>query len=486
MEISEISHHIIPFLIYNPLISIFIIGCLKRKNSIKLISITSSIINIFVCFYILIKFDITIIKPQFTELSHWLVFLNLDYSMGLTGISVVFIGSISIIIFILLLYEFRSDNIKQKSILILTTGAGAIGYFASLNTVLMFFFINIIIISLYLSVSFFEDNLRSKIILTVLLISSLLFLSSSILIYANTGSFYHPDVNIVKDIAKEAKIWIFLLMNLSVVLLFSIFPIHIISVHKTDSDYVSTNIIISAIIFKIGIYNFIKFCIPFCVNDYILYIFISFALISFFYCSILAFTRKYINELFSYIMISHAAISFVGALFINNDGVTGSIMHIINMGFIIPGIFICYGFMFRRSNSAKLDDNRVISFEMPKLSIFIIFFSLALIGFPATGTFISEFLIISGGFKKNLFLGALMIIGLIIAAIYVINYTRIMIWGDSDINVLNLIREKKSDIKPDEIIILLILVFVIIINGLFPKIFIDMMNPEISTILKMF
>ena len=484
-EISNISNHFIPFIIYNPLIAILVISFLTKLKSIKAVSYISLVLNLIICVHIFLNFNTNSIKPQFVVLSHWIVFLNLDFAIGITGLSLLFIASISIIIFLSLIYERTDFTFKKKTILILFICSSANGFFLSLNTILMFFFLIVFIISFYLYITYFEDNNRGKNIFIVLLSSSLFFLSSVIIIYSNSGSFYLPNVEILKNISPEVGMWVFVLMIISIVMIFSIFPFHVISIQQKDSESIFTNIVISSIVLKIAIFNYIKFCMPFKFNDNFLYVLIVLSLLTFLYSSIIAFTRNSINKLFSYIMVSHAAIAFTGALFFINDGITGSILHIINMGFIIPGLFFCYGFMFRRTDSSMIDDNRAISIEMPVFSIFVIFFSLALIGFPMTGTFISEFLIISGGLKKSTIFGTLIIFGLIFTALYVINYTRKMIWGDSDINILNLKKISNKDLKFDELLILLILAIIIIFNGLFPKLLMDIMNSDLNNILKL-
>jgi NADH-quinone oxidoreductase subunit M len=170
----------------------------------------------------------------------------------------------------------------------------------------------------------------------------------------------------------------------------------------------------------------------------------------------------------------------LGIFTLNQTGLEGGILQMINHGVVTGALFLCVGIIYERTHTRMIEDYGGLSKSVPVYATFFALFSLAAIGFPGMNAFIGEFLIISGAFKTKTVLGVLSVWGIILGVTY-------MAWLYYRV-VLN---ETNPKIKPHlydmdfrEIATLLPLVFLVFLIGVQPEILLSYMHISVEHLIK--
>ncbi|MCK5512463.1 MAG: NADH-quinone oxidoreductase subunit M, partial [Thermodesulfovibrionia bacterium] len=170
----------------------------------------------------------------------------------------------------------------------------------------------------------------------------------------------------------------------------------------------------------------------------------------------------------------------LGIFTLNQTGLEGGILQMINHGVVTGALFLCVGIIYERTHTRVIEDYGGLAKSVPVYATFFALFSLAAIGFPGMNAFIGEFLIISGAFKTKIVLGVLSVWGVILGVTY-------MAWLYYRV-VLN---ETNPKIKPHlydmdlrEIATLLPLVFLVFLIGVQPEMLLSYMHVSVEHLLK--
>jgi NADH-quinone oxidoreductase subunit M len=150
-------------------------------------------------------------------------------------------------------------------------------------------------------------------------------------------------------------------------------------------------------------------------------------------------------------------------------GIEGAILQSISHGFVSGAMFLLIGILYSRYHSRLIFYFSGLTHLMPLYSAFFFFFTMANIALPGTSNFIGEFLILLGIFKINTFACFFSALGVILCGSYSLwLYNRICF---GNLKSLNTFYYKDIDLK--EFIILLILLFLVLFIGIYPKYLLD-------------
>jgi len=151
----------------------------------------------------------------------------------------------------------------------------------------------------------------------------------------------------------------------------------------------------------------------------------------------------------------------------------------INHGITTGALFLCIGMIYERTHSRELSDAMGLGKHMPIYVTFLAFFSLSSFGFPATNSFVGEFMIIAGTFKHSMVLALACIPGAVLAAAYMLRMLQKIIWGGTD----NPDQSKMMDLNVREIVTLAPFLFFVFWIGLGAQPFIDLIHVSVENLL---
>ena len=431
-------------------------------------------------------FDSSTAAFQFYERTPWVKSLNIDYALGVDGISLLLVMLTAFIMPLCVLgsWTYISKRIKEFMICLLVMETAMIGVFCALDFVLFYVFWEMMLMPMYLLIGIWGGPRRKyasvKFFLYTLAGSVMLLVAIIALYLQNGHSFYIPDM-MNKDYSLTFQIWVFLAFFLAFAIKVPMFPFHtwLPAAHVEAPG--AGSVILASVLLKMGTYGFLRFCLPItplathALGIYVLWLSVAGIL----YGGFTALAQSDMKKLIAYSSVGHMGFVTLGIFCFNKCGVEGAIIQMVNHGVTTGALFLMIGMIYERTHSREIKDHSGLAYSLPIFVTFLTIFSLSSLGFPATNSFIGEFLILTGGFQFNKIAAGVAIIGAVLAAAYMLRLLQYVLFkgeGRTDISDLNF-RESIT------LIPLLIFVFWI---GLSPEPFMNVMHVSVKNLLDQF
>ena len=432
------------------------------------------------------QFDRTSGGYQFTELHPWIPALNLNYALGVDGISVLFIILNAFITLMVVLagWEVIQKRPAQYMAAFLIMSGLINGAFAAQDAILFYTFFEGMLIPLYLIIGMWGGQRRMyaamKLFLYTLLGSLLMLVALIYLSYKAGGSFAIADLQAIKNIPLGVQQLLFIAFFLSFAVKVPMFPVHTWLPDAHVEAPTGGSMVLAAITLKVGAYGFLRFILPILpdASRYFAPVVIVLSLIAVVYIGLVALVQTDMKKLVAYSSISHMGFVTLGFFLFMHNGqpeswaFKGAIMQMISHGFVSAAMFMCIGVMYDRLHTRNIADYGGVVNVMPKFAAFMMLFGMANAGLPATSGFVGEFMVIMGATHYSLWIGAIAATTLIWGASYTLWMYKRVIFGD----IRHPAVKEMKDINAREFVILAILAVAVLGMGLLPEPFIAVIH----------
>ena len=291
------------------------------------------------------------------------------------------------------------------------------------------------------------------------------------------GSFSIPAL-MARSYSVSFQQWMFLIMALAFAVKVPLFPFHTWLPAAYAEAPVAGSILLSAVA-KMGAYGFLRLGLPLAPEaaHFFAPLIIAMAVCSILYGGLLAFAQSNLKKIIAYSSLGHMGFIILGIFLFNLNGAQGALIQMVNHGITTGALFCVAGFLYRRSQRHEMSGNLGLGKFVPALMGFWGFFAFAGFAFPGTNNFVGEFLILAGAFEKNLWLGAVVVPGALLAAAYMLRPTQKMAWGEPST------AKNWRDLSIGEWGSLLPLAFLVLYLGLAPSLCLNVMNPSLKRLL---
>ena len=423
---------------------------------------------------------------QFTELHAWIPALNLNYALGVDGISVLFIILNAFITLMVVLagWEVIQKRPAQYMAAFLIMSGLINGAFAAQDAILFYTFFEGMLIPLYLIIGMWGGQRRMyaamKLFLYTLLGSLLMLVALIYLSYQAGGSFAIADLQAIKNIPLGVQQLLFIAFFLSFAVKVPMFPVHTWLPDAHVEAPTGGSMVLAAITLKVGAYGFLRFILPILpdASRYFAPVVIVLSLIAVVYIGLVALVQTDMKKLVAYSSISHMGFVTLGFFLFMQNGqpeswaFKGAIMQMISHGFVSAAMFMCIGVMYDRLHTRNIADYGGVVNVMPKFAAFMMLFGMANAGLPATSGFVGEFMVIMGATHYSLWIGAIAATTLIWGASYTLWMYKRVIFGE----IRHPAVKEMKDINAREFAILAVLAVAVLGMGLLPEPFIAVIH----------
>ena len=459
------------------------------KGVLRNVTLAVTIVTFLVSLTILTGFQANA-DFQFTENVPWIAAgpFVMRYNIGIDGISLwlVILTTFIMPIAVLSTYTAVEVKVKEYMICLLLLETGMLGAFISLDLFLFYIFWEVMLIPMYFMIGIWGG--KNKIYAAVkffiyTMVGSLLMLVALVFLYFKGMEAGITDFGLLQFFSLKldmaTQIWLFLAFAFAFAIKVPMFPLHTWLPDAHTEAPTAGSVILAAVLLKMGTYGYVRFAIPLfpeAAHKFAPMI-ATLAVIGIIYASLVAMVQEDVKKLVAYSSVAHLGFVMLGVFAFNVEGITGGMLQMINHGISTGALFLIVGFIYERRHTRLITDFGGLSKQMPIFATIFMIVTFSSVGLPGTNGFVGEFLILLGAFESQLrWWTVFATSGVILSAVYMLWVFQRVMFGELD----NPKNQKLLDLNAREITIMVPLVVLIFFMGLYPKPFIDKMDPAIQ------
>jgi NADH-quinone oxidoreductase subunit M len=427
---------------------------------------------------------------QFVENVPWIAAgpFVMKYYIGIDGISLwlVMLTTFIMPIAVLSTYTAVEEKVKEYMILLLLLETGMLGAFISLDMFLFYIFWEVMLIPMYFMIGIWGGKNRIYAAVKFFIytmVGSLLMLVALIYLYFKGLEAGFTDFGLLQffnlQLPLSAQVWLFLAFALAFAIKVPMFPLHTWLPDAHTEAPTAGSVILAAILLKMGTYGYVRFAIPLFPEAAHTYapLIATLAVIGIIYAALVAMVQEDVKKLVAYSSVAHLGFVMLGVFAFNVEGITGGLLQMINHGISTGALFLIVGFIYERRHTRLITDFGGLSKQMPVFATIFMIVTFSSIGLPGTNGFVGEFLVLIGAFESELRWWTIIASsGVILSAVYMLWMFQRVMFGELD----NPKNQKLKDLNAREIGIMVPLIIMIFVMGIYPKPFIDKMDPAIK------
>ena len=471
-----------------PLVISVLIVAIPGQNIglIKKVAFGGTTVIAIISILLAIGFDKSDTSLQYVQSNAWIPTFNINYSVGIDGISLVLILLSTILVPIVVLATWHESDrgrwsVKVFYVLILILETMMIGVFAATDLFLFYVFFEAMLIPIYFLIGGYGSGNKSAAAVKFLLYSlfgGLLMLASIIGIYVISGNQIGATFDLAQlatlEIDNQTENFLFLGFFIAFAIKAPLWPFHTWLPDAAKAATPGTSVLLLGVLDKVGTYGMIRFCIQLFPDASKTFtpLIITLAVISIIYGAFMAIGQKDIKGLIAFTSISHFGFITMGIFAMTSQGMSGANLYMVNHGFSTAALFLIAGWMMMRRGSSTISDFGGLQRVTPVMAWTFFIAGMSSLALPGLSSFVSEFLVLVGTYTRYPVAAIIGTLGIILAALYILIPVQKILHGPTTPGNENL-----TDLNLREKIAIAPVILVIVLMGFYPKPVLDLINP---------
>ena len=485
------SNHLLSLTTFLPILGVLLLLFIPKdsKGALRGVTVAVTVVTFLVSLPIMFGFQPNA-EFQFAENVPWIAAgpFVMRYNIGIDGISLwlVMLTTFIMPIAVLSTYTAVDEKVKEYMILLLLLETGMLGAFISLDMFLFYIFWEVMLIPMYFMIGIWGGKNRIYAAVKFFIytmVGSLLMLVALIFLYFKGLEAGFTNFGLVQffnlQLPLSTQVWLFLAFALAFAIKVPMFPLHTWLPDAHTEAPTAGSVILAAILLKMGTYGYVRFAMPLFPEAAHKFapLIATLAVIGIIYAALVAMVQEDVKKLVAYSSVAHLGFVMLGVFACNVEGITGGMLQMINHGISTGALFLIVGFIYERRHTRLITDFGGLSKQMPVFATIFMIVTFSSIGLPGTNGFVGEFLVLIGAFESELrWWTVVASSGVILSAVYMLWMFQRVMFGELD----NPKNQKLLDLNAREIGIMVPLIIMIFVMGIYPKPFIDKMDPAIK------
>jgi NADH-quinone oxidoreductase subunit M len=531
---SIFDSRILNLVIFSPLVVATLVAFLPReeKSQIRGITFAGMLFNFATCMWALIRFEpANRVEFQLEYLLEWVPSMGLSYHVGVDGLSMALVALTGVLgpLVVLASWTYIQERVKEFHLALLILQTAMLGAVCSVDVLLFYMFFEAMLIPMYLLIGVWgseERQMAAMKFFLYTLVGSLLMLVALLGVYfiaapAGQRSFDYATLyngmlagnrelaaymaqNPNGDGATLSGValslfkfgpYMFVAFALAFAIKVPMFPLHTWLPDAHVQAPAAGSIILAGVMLKMGTYGFWRFAIPLFPNalrlmtpefnmltlsflhvpSISLQVFVGLlAVIGIIYGALMSLAQRDIKKLIAYSSVSHLGYCMLGMFALTGEGATGSAYQMLNHGVSTGALFMLFGFLYERRHARLMSDYGGIAKVMPVFTALFVVVTFSSVAVPGTNGFVGEFLVLLGTVKSTLplWMGVAASTAVVLGAAYMLWMVQKVFFGPLT-HPENMVLQ---DLNKRELFAVLPFVLLIVVMGLKPQPFLDVLN----------
>lgn len=425
----------------------------------------------------------------------WYSAMNIEYYVGVDGISVIMIMLTAFVVTCGILISWKIETLtKEFFFLLLLLSVGAYGFFISLDLFTMFFFLELAVIPKFLLIAIWGSGKKeySAMKLALMLMGgSALVLIGLLATYFNTdmgGGVHTWDLLKIAHmhIPYETQLFIFPFLFVGFGVFTALFPFHTWVPDGHSSAPTAASMFLAGISMKLGGYGCLRvatYLMPEAAQHYswIIVLLATIAIIYGAFATLIQKDLKYIN---AYSSVSHCGFILLGIGMLTKTALIGAVMQMVSHGLMTALFFGAIGMIYERTHTRQIKELGGLLKTIPFLSSVFIIAGLCSLGLPGFSGFVSEMVVFVGAWQQpdafHRIATILAAASIVVTAVYILRAAGSAIMGPIKNEHFNHLKDATWNEKMASVL----LIFAILSIGLAPFWLINIISPDTQIIME--
>ncbi len=488
--------YLLPILLFLPLVSALAVALLPNERTARHVAFIASVLTSFLGALLAWRF--------FGHTDGWLAFwdfsdapgfpeIGFHARMGVDALSVFLVLLICLTLPMSILGSFAGIQHRPREFYgwALVLMFATIGAFMARDLLLFYIFFELTLIPMFFLIGMWGGSDRrhaaSRFFLytfagSIFTLAAIIYLGTSAKTYRIIDVIYYAQ----HYMSPAARFWCMMGLMVGFAIKAPLFPMHTwLPLAHTEAP-TGGSVVLAALLLKLGAYGILVIAVPIGLigADGVTFpgtlkVFAAICCVGIIYGALAAWVQNDIKKLIAYSSVSHMGMCVLGALALNDMGMSGSLLYMVNHGILTGAMFLLVGMVYERFHTRDIEIMSGLARRMPVYATFFVFFVMASVGLPGLNGFVSEFLSMLGAFTSEslgtVAFGAFAALGMIVGALYMLHLTAKIIFGPLKVPEPEHGAEEHEpqslpqDINGREIAVLVPLALAVIVLGVMPN-----------------